>query len=124
LQDTDIQIKLEHIIRLAHSYIDSANQANFPRDFLFIITKDDLDGKAVYEYDKMIGAFDRNRFYNPDEIHSIGQDITGRYKPVMITNFESGFEISSDLIKQWVKANKFLTLPTKYNFPSDYETWW
>lgn len=124
LQDTNIQIKLEHIVKLSLSYISSNKYANFPRDFLFVITKDDLGGKAVYEYDKMIGAFDRNRFYNPDEIHSTGQGIEWRSKPVRITNFENGIKINSDLIKQWVRANRFLTLPTKYNFPGDYETWW
>jgi len=124
LQDTDIQIKLEHIVKLSLSYISSNKYANFPRDFLFIITKDDLGGKAVYEYDKMIGAFDRNRFYNPDEIHSTGQGIAGRYRPGTITNFEYQIKIDIDLIEQWVRANNFLTLATKYNFPDDYETWW
>lgn len=124
MQDTDIQIKLEHIVKLSHSYIDSTSSANFPRDFLFVITKDDLGGKAVYEYDKMIGAFDRNRFYNPDEIYSIGQGIDAQYKPVRMTNFENGIKIDPVLIKQWIRTYKFLTLATKYNFPKNYETWW
>jgi hypothetical protein len=124
LQDIDIQIKLEHIVKLSLSYIDSTKDASFPRDFLFVITKDDLGGKAVYDYDKMIGAFDRNRFYNPNEIYSIDQGVRGKYEPFKISNFESGIKIDPDLIEQWVKANKFLTLATKYNFPKNYITWW
>jgi len=122
LQDVNIQVKLEHIIKLTQSYVDSRGNINFPRGFLFIITKDDLDGKTVWDYDKMIGAFDANKFYNPSDIHSVGSYTY--FKPVRITGFENEFKISSDFIKAWVRSNMFLRLPTTYNFPKNYKPWW
>ncbi len=124
LQDTDLQLKLEHIVKLAHSFVIPGVGASYPRDFLFIIAKADLGGKAIYEYDKMIGAFDRNRFYTPDEIYSTDQVEGEYYKPVRIANFENGIRIDSYLIDQWARVNKFLVMPTKYSFPKNYITWW
>jgi hypothetical protein len=123
LQDSDIQNKLEHIVKLSMSFIIPSPTSPYSKDFLFIIAKDDLDGKAIYEHDKMIGAFDRNRFYDPDEIFSSGIGSV-HHKLVKIDSFESGIKIDSDLIKQWVRARRFLVIPAKYMFPKSYKTWW
>lgn len=124
LQDDDIQFKLEHIVKVASSYMDTSPHRPYPRDFLFLILKNDLGGKAAYEYDKMIGAFDRNRFYNPDEIPSSGSGSQFNYMPVKITSFEKGIAFDSSLIRQWTKLNNLLTVSTARNFPSGYRIWW
>lgn len=123
LQDSDIQNKLEHIVKLSMSFIMPKPASPYSKDFLFVIAKDDLGGKPIYEYNEMIGAFDRNRFYDPDEIFSsgIGSD---SFKPVEITGFESEIEIDPDLISQWVRARRLLLIPAKYVFPESYVTWW
>ena len=123
LQDSDIQNKLEHIVKLSMSFIMPTPTSSYSKDFLFVIAKDDIGNKPIYEHDKMIGAFDRNRFYAPGEIFS--HDInSAKYKPVKIASFESGIEIDPDLIKQWIRARRFLVIPVRYLFPESYITWW
>ncbi len=99
-----------------------SRRSSYTKDFLFLIMKGNLGDKAAYEYDKIIGSFDRHKFYNPDEIFSSGVGLESSYMPVKITSFES--EIDSDLIKQWVRTSRFLVISTDIMFPYDYRTWW
>lgn len=125
LQDKDLQSKLEHIIKLSLSYIkpSGGGVSSFTRDFLFLIFKEDIGNKPAYEHNLMIGAFDRHRFYSPDEILSTGSG-TDHYKPIKITGLEIGIDINPDLIIRWKKATKFLALPVDKMFPTNYRYWW
>jgi len=123
LQDGDLQNKLEHIVKLSISYIPPNPRSPYTKDFLFLILKDNLGDKAAYDYDKMIGAFDRHMFYNPDEIFSSGVGSV-KCRPVRINSFENGIVIDSNLIKQWIRASKFIGITTDNMFPNNYRNWW
>ena len=77
---------------------------------------------ATYEYNLMIGAFDRHRFYSPSELLSTGSK-TSKYAPLKITGFEPGMTINPEIIKRWNKANRFLTLSADEMFQDD-QNWW
>ncbi|TKJ21364.1 MAG: hypothetical protein CEE43_09475 [Promethearchaeota archaeon Loki_b32] len=123
LNDPDVQYKLEHIARLSPSFVEPGYYA-FAKDFLFIMTLNDIGDIPIYQYDKMVCAFDRNKFYSPEEIPSFGDGVSNRYKPVKITNTEDGVAISRQLIKLWTKERNYIPISTEYAFPDGYHVWW
>jgi len=122
LQDPNVQEKLQHIVKLSMSYIDPSSSYPFAKDFLFIITKDDI-GVPIYWYDKIIGAFDAHRFYKPNEILSMGEK-NYDFAPVFITDYEEGMQIKLKFIKQWNNLKDFLRRSTSVIFPNNYIPWW
>ncbi|MBA7682059.1 hypothetical protein ES703_90405 [subsurface metagenome] len=115
-----IQEVLEHIVKLSMSFIDPMPPLSFAKDFLFIITKDDIGNVPVYEYDKMIGAFDRHRFYAPEEIYSIGIG-DGKTRPVKIIMYEDNIKIDPEIIERWKSIRDFLTISSVY---MNFGPWW
>ncbi len=123
LSDSSVQQKLEHIARLALGFIEPNAKSPFTKDFLFIMTVENFGDIPIYEYNKMVCAFDRHRFYNPEEILSSGSGLIGKYKPLKITEFEEGINIKGNYMKIW-ESSLFVTSNIKYLFPSSYKVWW
>jgi len=122
LSDPFLQQKLEHIIKLSGSYLTPGSQTADTKDFIFIITKN--INVPIYEYNKIVGAFDRNKFYSPGEILSLGEG-NSDHRPVPITAFEDDMQIGQEFIDKWEKfRNKFLVVPTTSMFSTDYTPWW
>lgn len=123
LSDPSLQHKLEHIARLSLSFIEPNAKSPFVKDFLFIMTVENFGDIPIYEYGKMVCAFDRHRFYNPKDILSSGSGITGKYKPIRITELEDDVSIDRKYIRIW-QNSLFVTTNIKYMFPSTYNVWW
>jgi len=104
--------------------MDSSSYYGFPRDFLFIMTKDDIGDIPIYNYDKMVCAFGRNRFYSSEEIPSFGPGKANRYKPVKITDKEEGIFVNPRLVDLWTRQRHYIAISVDNIFPSGYEVWW
>ncbi len=132
LNDPNLQHKLEHIIKASLVNLEVSGFNPNVRDILFIMTKDDISITTgedtvevpIYFYDKMVCAFDRNRFYLPGEIPSFYIGSSLDYKPIVINDIENDIIIDNTLINLWEEYDDYFYLGKQTLFPKSYKGWW
>lgn len=107
LADSDIDKKIEYIIAFSLCYEKMTHA-----DDMFFMTRNEIEegGKEVpiWLYDSFICAFDRHRFYTPDEIYSSGSVRNG--KPLAFAKVESGAILKPEHVKEWEKYDRFIPI--------------
>ena len=96
-------------------------------DSLFFMAKNIIkeDGKniPIWLYDSFICAFDRHRFYEPDEIFSDGT-VRSSYS-LAFTEVEEGAILRQEHVKEWKKFDRFITTYyTRILGAAPFLRWW
>jgi hypothetical protein len=80
-------------------------------DNMFFMTRAEIkiEGKDVpiWFYKSFICAFDRHRFYKPDEIYS--SLTVGGCKPLGFINVEEDAILNSEHVEEWEKFDRYIT---------------
>jgi hypothetical protein len=119
--DSLTQMKLEFVAALTLSYAPSQSNRKNTMDFLFIMKKYNED--ITYEYEKVICAFDRSKFYDLGEIYSPPTN-DRLYKQIKITSFQK--DLNWEKLSRVWNANKRYMLANYEQIYSIYgfSKWW
>jgi hypothetical protein len=106
LTDPIVDKKIEYIVALSLCYERVTQMDN-----MFFMTRAEIkiEGKDVpiWFYKSFICAFDRHRFYKPDEIYS--SLTVGGCKPLGFINVEEDAILNSEHVEEWEKFDRYIT---------------
>lgn len=119
--DPQVEMRLRYVVALSLAYAPSWVSRKNTMDFMFIIKKhgDDID----YNYGAAICIFNRNKFYELDEIHSEAQD-NPEYRQISLSTFEKNYDWHK-LTKEWSQNDRYMLINHANIFKLyDFTCWW